>query len=129
VSKNLKFYYNSKVEKPWSDVQKIQNQLQQLKRAGIEIEIVDTTTMTEQELYDIYTEASTPSIRKHLKIRQVFGSQNKSGVFFGRQQPALLVYSDDSKYPSDVYPHDEDGKRISIEEYLERRIRQAKKKS
>lgn len=122
MSEKFKFYYSSKIEKPWCDVKKIQYQLRQLKEAGITIEIVDTAGMTEQELYYFYTEGYFPSIRKHFRIRQVFGSQNRSGAFFGREQPALLVHSGDSKYPLDIYPHDENGKRILIEEYLERRI-------
>ena len=128
MTEKFKFYYNSKIQKPWCDVKKIQNQLRQLEKAGIEIELVDTSIITEKELYEIYTEASIPSIRKRFKIRQVFGSQNRSGAFFGREQPALLIYSGDSKYPLDVYPHDENGKRILIEEHLERRIKEVKDK-
>jgi hypothetical protein len=126
VIEKFKFYYSSMIEKPWCNLTKIQNQLLQLEKAGIEIEFIDTNGMTEQELFDIYTEAYNPSVRKHLKIKQVFGSQNRKGAFFGRQQPALLVYGGDGKYPLDVYPHDENGKRILIEDYLERKIKETK---
>ncbi len=127
MSEKIKFYYSTTIEKPWNDIEKIQNQLRQLEKDGIEIEFVDTSSMAEKELYDVYTEASTPSVRKHFKIRQIFGSQNKSGAFFGRMQPALLVYESNGKYPSDIYPHDENGTRILIEEYLDRKIKDLRK--
>ena len=44
-----------------------------------------------------------------------------SGVFFGREQPALLVYQNGSEEPVDIFPHVTKGRRVSIEEFLEER--------
>ena len=126
MNEKLKFYCNSNIDKPWCDFKKIQSQLRKLQDVGIEIEFVDTCSFTEKQLFEVYSEAFDRSFRSHIQISQVFGSRNRKGAFFGREQPALFVYGGDSKYPSDVYPHDEKGKRILVEEYLEKRIKEVK---
>lgn len=125
MPERFKLYYSSKIDNPWCDLNLIQSQLQKLQAAGIEVAMIDTASMSEQEIYEHYIgEAIYPSVRKQYRIRQLFGTQKKSGNFFGRQQPALLVYEGDSRHPIDVYPRDESGKRVSIEDILAQKIKE-----
>ena len=90
---------------------------------NINKEKIDTNNMDEEELGKIYSKSCYPSVfTKKYKIRQVFGSRKRSGCFFCREVPALLVYKD-IEYPIDVYPHEEKGgKIITIKEFLEKLI-------
>jgi len=75
--------------------------------------------MSDELLYGAYSRAIMPSVFNRFKVRRVFGTRKRSGVFFGRQAPALLVYEDESQYPIDLYPKIGEGKRESIEEFLQ----------
>ena len=126
MDERIKLYYNSQIDTPWCDVKKIRIQLEKLEEAGIHITMVDTASMKDQQLFEHYMEATYPSVRKQYRISQIFGSQSKSGQFFGRQQPALLVYQGEGRHPADVYPHDSNGKRVMIEDFLEQKIKELK---
>lgn len=124
MEEKIKLYYSSQIDTPWAELKRIRFQLRKLKEAGIPVRLVDTASMDDQQIFEHYMEATYPSVRKQYQIRQIFGTQSKSGGFFGKNQPALLVYQKESKHPVDVYPHDENGKRISIEDFLEQKIRE-----
>ncbi|MBC8231210.1 hypothetical protein H8E77_16795 [bacterium] len=126
MDERIKLYYNSQLDTPWCDVKKILLQLEKLEEAGIPVTMVDTASMKDQQLFEHYMEATYPSVRKQYRISQIFGSQSKSGQFFGRQQPALLIYQGEGRHPADVYPHDSNGKRVMIEDFLEQKIRELK---
>jgi len=126
MQERIELYYNSQIETPWSDLKRIRLQLRKLEEAGIPIRLIDTASMEDQQIFEHYMEATYPSVRKQYRIRQIFGTQNKSGQFFGRQQPALLVYRGEDKKPVDVYPHDENGNRVLIEDLLEQKIGELK---
>jgi len=88
----------------------------------ITCEVVDTDTLPNRVLHEIYTKATIPAVQKGrlgYSIRQVFGSRRKSGTFFGKQVPALLVYEAGEQYPTDVYPHQLGPVTITIREFLE----------
>jgi hypothetical protein len=123
VDKNTKLvlYYSTKLSKEdvWCDLNAILKELQRLKEdKGVDYELKDTSNMTDEELYDAYMKAAMPSVIKKFKIRRIFGTRKSSGVFFGRQVPALLVYEGDLRFPMDVYPKVERGKQVSIEDFL-----------
>jgi len=126
MEERIEFYYNSQIDTPWCNLKTIQAKLKTLSEAGIPVTTVDTASMDERQLYEHYTIATYPSVRKQYRIRQIFGSQNKSGQYFGRKQPALLVYQADSNHPIDIYPHDENGTRIGIEDFLEEKMKALK---
>jgi len=123
---NLKLYYSSaykplespanrgfnKVDKLWNGIPK-----------NIKKEKIDTKDMDSEDLYKIYSNSCYPSVfTKKYRLRQVFGSRKKSGCFFTRGVPALLVY-EDIEYPVDVYPHEEKGgKIVTIKDFLEKLI-------
>jgi hypothetical protein len=121
----LKLAYNSKIS-PWDDsIEEILKLLVKVKErhAGVyDYEIIDTSTLSDQNLEDLYTEAMVPSIMKKYQIRQLFGSKKYSASVFGKQQPALLVY-DKSKYPMDTFPHINKAQKITIREHLEELLR------
>jgi hypothetical protein len=122
MDEKLCFYYSSQIETPWCDLKNISAFLKKLSEAGISVSFVDTAEMDSQQLGAHYTIATYPSVHKQYRIRQIFGSQNKSGHYFGRQQPALLVYHDESTHPIDTYPHDENGTRIGILDFLQQKL-------
>ncbi len=128
MEERIKLYYNSKTDTPWCDLKNIRTQLKKLEEAGIPVTMIDTASMEEKQIFEHYMEAAYPSVRKQYRIRQLFGTQSKSGQFFGRQQPALLVYQGEDRYPVDVYPHDFNGNRVLIEDFLEEKIRELKMK-
>lgn len=97
----------------------VMNLLRLLKPRGISNEIIDTDLLSEEEIHRAYTDAVVPSVFKKFGIRRVFGSRRRSGWFFGKGVPALLVYEEGQRYPSDVYPHDEGQGRVkTIREFL-----------
>ena len=126
MDERFRLYYNSQINAPWCELKTIRIQLKKLEEAGIPVTVIDTAFMEDRQIYEHYMEATYPSVRKQYRIRQIFGSQSKSGQFFGRQQPALLVYQGEDKHPVDVYPHDVNGKRVLIEDFLEQKIRTLK---
>lgn len=90
-----------------------------LEQQGINCERVDTSRLSDREVYEAYAKAWAPSVSKKLGIRRVFGTRRRSGCFFGRGVPALLVYGGDGDHPVDVYPHEKLGRTITIKEFLE----------
>jgi hypothetical protein len=97
----------------------VPNLLRLLARKEIASEIIDVDLLPDEEVQRAYARAVVPSVSRRFGIRRVFGSRRKSGQFFGRQVPALLVYEDDADNPSDVYPRDDwQSKMTTIEEYL-----------
>ncbi len=70
--------------------------------------------MSETQLTDAYVRSIMPSVFNKYKVRTIFGTNRKSGIFFGRQQPALLVEGD----IWDIYPHENKGKKVLIESFL-----------
>jgi len=126
MGERFRLYYNSQINTPWCELKKIEIQLKKLEEAGIPVTVIDTVSMEDRQIYEHYVEATYPSVRKQYRIRQLFGTQSKSGQFFGREQPALLVYQGEDKHPVDVYPHDVNGKRVLIEDFLAQKIRKLK---
>ena len=115
----LKLFYSSKVEEPLCDLKRIFSYLNELKKAGISVDLFDTAEISLSELYGHYIKEAVPSsVRKRYRIAHLFGTQKRSGIFFGKGQPSLLFYAEGSNVPTDVYPHDKEGRRISIEEFL-----------
>jgi hypothetical protein len=122
----LRLYYSS-VTKPLSDPAndgfgRALEFLRRLEGEGFLCEIVDTIGLSEDVVYKAYADAWLPSVSKKLGIRRVFGTRRRSGCFFGREVPALLVYEDDDELPVDVYPREELGRIVPITEFLEELI-------
>ena len=119
----LKFFYSSEVNAVGCALNTIFSLLNKLKETGVSVELIDTARIEEKEVHDFYiSEATLPSVRKQYRIGHIFGTQKKAGIFFGREQPALLVYQNGSEEPVDIFPHVTKGRRISIEEFLEERF-------
>ena len=94
--------------------------IQLLKEKEVILQIIDTSQLSDEELYSAYSEACAPSVYKKFRIRQIFGSRRHSGWLFGKGVPALLVYEGSQEYPVDIYPHEERGRIITIKEYVEK---------
>ena len=90
-----------------------------LKDKGFDYKRIDTSQLSDKDIQETYMDAIYPSVRQKFGIRRIFGSRRRSGCFFGKGVPALFVYEDDSGYPTDVYPHEELGRVITIKEFLE----------
>jgi len=101
--------------------------LQRLKELGASYEITNTTTLSEEELSNLYVEAIGPSVFKRYHVRQVFGSKRHSGSLFGKGVPALLVYEPGKQYPSDVYPHRNGDRLVTIRAFLEDLLKKTEK--
>lgn len=91
-----------------------------LKRKRLPCVIVDTSKLSEEDIFKAYAEAIRVSVIKKCKIRQIFGSKRRSGWLFGKAVPALLVYADGNSHPIDVYPHEEHGRIVTIKEFLDK---------
>lgn len=113
----LEFYYDKR-EGNQTRVKEILELLEKAKKRGIKCEIRDLNGVHQGDVFKIYEKAWRPSIWKRYKLRTVFGSHRRPGIFFGKKEPALLVYEENSDYPMDVYPHDDHGRISKIEEAL-----------
>jgi len=119
----IKLYYSSEVIEPWCDLKQIRSLLSSLKEKGVSVEEVDTAEIPEDELKEFYTSSIVlASIRKRFKISGIFGTRADAGCFFGREQPALAVFEEGTREATDVYPHDENGRRITIADFLREKI-------
>jgi hypothetical protein len=102
--------------KPRSDADKIKSVLSKLAKASkIEYKVVDTAKLTDQERSSEYVKAIAPSIFNKYQVRKVFGTNRQSGIFFGKEEPALLV--EGKKH--DIYPHILNGKVVTIQDFLD----------
>jgi len=123
MAKRLVLLYNSAV-KPWeADIGRILGYLSTLCARGMDCESLDVAGTAEEKLDGWRDEAVKASVLRKQGIRQVFGARGKGGLpHFGREVPALLVYTDGEKMPVAVFPHSErrgpERKEISIEGFL-----------
>lgn len=93
--KEIKLYYSSDILEPWCDLQEVRNLLSSLKEKGVSVEEVDTAWLPERKVKEFYTSSVIlPSIRKKYKISGIFGTRSSAGVFFGKEQPSLVVFSE-----------------------------------
>jgi hypothetical protein len=100
-------------------LEEIRAMLEQLATRGVRFEIVETSTLPDEALIKTYLEAVTPAVWRKYRVRQVFGSQRHPGRLFGKEVPALVVYEGENHVPTDVYPHEEGGRIVTIREFLE----------
>ena len=119
----MALYYSSAVREPWCDLGDSRGLVRSLKEKGVKISEVDTAEMDAGKLKEMYISlAVLPSVRKKYKISNLFGTRRISGYFFGRQQPGLIVLREDTSTPVDVYPHVEDGQRVTIADFLRKEL-------
>ncbi|MBI3014400.1 MAG: hypothetical protein HYY65_04920 [Candidatus Tectomicrobia bacterium] len=100
------------------DLPEIEEILRRLEELGISCEIIDIRSMPDGELSNLYDEALLPAVYKKYQVRKVFGSNRRSGFLFGRAVPALLIYEPGKTYPSDVYPHRNGERTVTIRAFL-----------
>lgn len=116
----LKLFYNSEVEPYNSDLTTILTLMREVGERGVPCESIDTKNLAKSELFKYYLHACTPSIHKRYKIRRIFGTRRQSGIFFGKEQPALIVYKKSNRIPDDVFPHEACGQVRGIADFLRR---------
>lgn len=101
------------------DLFEIKAVFRRLEELQVPCEVVDIRSKSEEELSNLYIEATLPTARKKYHVRQVFGSKRHAGFLFGKGVPALLVYEPGKQHPSDVYPHRARGRIVTIRAFLE----------
>ena len=116
----LTFYYNSSHPEPRTDVKYVLSTLNDLQKKGVKCEIKNTEKMTKKELGSAYIDAVMPAVYNRYNARKAFGTNRQSGIFFGKEQPALVL-KDGKRW--DVYPHIENEKLVSIEDCLRQLVR------
>jgi hypothetical protein len=94
--------------------------LEEFRRQGIDVQVVDTTRMSEQELQSAYIPAIMPSVSKKYRVRRIFGSNRHAGSMFGRGVPVLVIRDPSGKTVGDVFPHEQSGQVITIRDALTR---------
>jgi len=105
----------------------IKELLQRLEELGVSWEAVETSTMSDEELLKLYSEAIIPAVYHKYRIRQVFGSKRNSRFLFGRGVPALVVYHPGQEHASHVYPHRAEDGIVTIRAFLEDLIKRLKR--
>ena len=118
-STKFRFVYdpNQDVE---GDLEHILRLLQRAKELGLEVEIIDTNRMSEDNRMKLYFDSVAGSVNQKAAIRGVFGSRRNPGLSFGRSVPALQVMK--GSVCVDVYPQKRsivDGQWKTILTYLE----------
>jgi len=113
---NATVYMNQKETNSRSDMNKIIELLDKLKKSKkLDYRMIDTSKMTDSQRMDAYGKVIGPSVFNKYEVRRVFGTNRQSGIFFGKEQPALLVEGD----IWDIFPHRKSGKEITIVKFLE----------
>lgn len=113
---NASLYLNPNEPNVRSDIGKITGLLEKLKKSKkIDYKIIDTSKMTDSERSSAYANVIGPSVFNKYEVRRVFGTNRNSGVWFGKEQPALLVQGD----IWEIFPHRKNGKDVTIEKFLE----------
>lgn len=85
----------------------------------VEVEIVDVSSYSREQLEDVYvSRAVPPAVRRQYGVKRVFGTNKYAGSRFGRGVPALVVL--EGGRPVDVFPHEEEGRIVTIADYLRR---------
>lgn len=91
-----------------------------LQRKGMDCQLVVVDYLSDGEREIVYGKAIGSSVSRKYAIRRVFGSRKHSGWLFGKGVPALFVYEDEvSMFPTDVYPHEEGNRTMTVRDYLE----------
>lgn len=123
---HLKLYYSPTV-KPFDSpanegFAEVPELLAKMERKGVTCERINTSQLTDEQLAEAYIRSVVgPTQLKKYRVRQVFGSARRSGWLFGKQVPALVVYSSSGgQLPEDVFPHSIGGHIVTIREYLEK---------
>jgi len=120
----VELYYDSTVEpfmRASFEAERVFELLRKAKDAGIDVRIRDTAGWERQMVRETYLKACVGYIRKKHEVTEIFGTGTATGLFFGRQVPALVLFENERAV--DVYPHQEAGRMVSIHEFLERVIR------
>ena len=126
---HFKLYYSTKVEPSYSPANegfdKVWELLEKMERKGVTCERIDTSQLTDEQIAEAYIRSVVgPTQLKKYRVRQVFGSARRSGWLFGKQVPALVVYSSrGSQSPEDVLPHATGVHIVTVKEYLEEATR------
>jgi hypothetical protein len=95
--------------------------IENLRRRGLNVRVLDMMQMSEHEIWSAYIrDAMPPSVMKRYPIRQIFGSRRQSGFLFGRGVPALIVQAPSGEMAEDVFPHEESGRIVTINQFLSR---------
>jgi hypothetical protein len=90
-----------------------------LQEAGMDYAVVDVSGHTREQLQDEYLRlAMRPAVTRRYRVRQIFGTHKYPGSWFGKGVPALVVLEDGN--PRDVYPHEEEGRIVTIADYVSR---------
>lgn len=118
-STKVRFVYdpNQDVE---GDLERILRLLEHGRQLGLEVEIVDTNKISDDERMKLYFDSIVGSVIQKAAIRRVFGSNRNPGLSFGRDVPALQIIRGDICV--DVYPQQRsivDGQKKTILTYLE----------
>ena len=108
-------YKSSKESNVRTDLNFAESKLKELSKANkLSYNVVDTAKMNRAERDELYVKAVMPSVWYKYRVRTVFGTNRQSGIFFGREQPALLMEGD----IWGIYPHEKDGEKVLIESFL-----------
>ena len=92
--------------------------LHRIRETGAAYQVVDVSAFSREQLEDAYvSRAVPPSVRRQYGVKRVFGTNKYAGSRFGRGVPALVVLEDGR--PVDVYPHEEEGRIVTIKDYVE----------
>ena len=115
----IRFVYGSH-EHVEPDVERILLLLERTKQLGVNVEIVDTSRISDKERMKLYLDSIVGSVIQKATIRRVFGSNRDPGCKFGRQVPAMQII--DAEVCVDIYPQKRsivDGQEKTIMAYLE----------
>jgi hypothetical protein len=122
-STRFRFVYSPNQDSEGS-LDRILRLLERARQLGIEVELVDTTRISDDERMKLYSDSIVGSVMQKAAIRRVFGSNRSPGTSFGRYVPALQVMK--AGFCVDVYPQTRsivDGQRKTILTYLESAVK------
>jgi hypothetical protein len=113
---------HSKIERVYSQNAGIDvalQRLEELRRRRPEIKYVDTAEMSDPERTKLYlSEAAVTASYRHYVVHGVYGSKNDQYRSFGVGVPALRIEGSSPNDPGEIYPHEKNGKHVTINDFL-----------
>ncbi|MBD3408103.1 MAG: hypothetical protein GF411_18425 [Candidatus Lokiarchaeota archaeon] len=117
----MKFYYDSTVDPDDNPINAgIEDAIERLKDMAkiIRIDIFDTKGWPEKKLSEAYETVMKVAIMNKTAIRRIYGTAQQRAIRFAKEVPSLIVFDDSKGYAVEVYPKLDEGKVMTIMDYL-----------
>jgi hypothetical protein len=112
----------SKIERAWGQnagIDAALAKLEEMRRQRPDIKFFDTAETSDPERTKEYlNKAAVIASYHHYRVHGVYGSDRDQFRCFGVEVPALWIEGSAPNDPGDIYPHEKNGKYVTISDFL-----------